>query len=149
MQNKYVATIVILGVAFLIAAVIYTVNTETIRPLIYVQCSNKLSEHFFPALQHNESYICALVGGTYKLPLGNFSLNSITQNSADIKVNGYCLPCSEPDNSPLFASFSYTLQINQTADTACATGSELELIALNSTHSEALFKESEYNGACP
>ena len=148
MQNKYVAIIVTLGAACLIIAFIYTLNTRTISSSLYVRCSNELSG-YFPILQLNESYICASVGEVYKLPAGNFSFDSIMQNIVDITIHGYCGVCAR--SSSIYSppvSYHYVLHINQTADTACATGSELELIALNSAYSVALFKESIYSGIC-
>ena len=79
----------------------------------------------------------------YNLPLGNFSLDSVTQTSASITVNGYCLPCEVGPNDQSKSSFNYTLEIYQVVDTSCATESKLELIALSSKYKVALFKESE------
>lgn len=97
----------------------------------------------------NQSYVCAFVGQGHWLlwtrnsTTSNFTLDSIGNDSATITVRGWCGSCA---NSPP-SSYNYTLTLNQTADTACATGTSLQLIAVNGNY--ALFMETEFkNQVC-
>ena len=97
----------------------------------------------------NQSYVCAFVGQGHWLlwtrnnTTSNFTLDSIGNNSATITVKGWCGSCA---NSPP-SSYNYTLTLNQTADTACATGTSLQLIAVNGNY--ALLVETEFkNQGC-
>jgi hypothetical protein len=94
----------------------------------------------------NQTYICTQTDLGYGLvthidnATSNFTLEKINNNSATITVRGWCFACEVGPSGPSPYSYNYTLKINQTAATPCATGTDLQLIEIEGNR--ALFLET-------
>jgi hypothetical protein len=129
-----------------------TINCGTVSAPSYstAQCGSTAA---LKPVNGNQSYVCASVGLDYRLlwmrkgTVSNFTLDSLGRNSASVTIRGWCGGCFAGADGPPLSSYNYTIILNQTADTVCATGTTLQLIRV--TGSYALFLETKFkNQVC-